>query len=326
MGTGCVAGFANGVIDLIVSPDFTQTITGTPAICPALGSATVSVTGGTPPFSYSWTNPSAVTTITGSSTISLAPCVYVETTADAFGCASYGGSWDVGYVAGFTATVTATAANCTNGTASVSITGGTAPFSYLWSTGATTSSISALVTGTYNLMLTDALGCVDSALNGFVAQTITINDSDVVTPATCIATNGAITAFGSGGMPPYSYLWSNGATTQTITGLGSASYSVTVTDANGCLGWGNSYVSSSTPITVTYATTPSACTTPTGTATLTISGGTGPYSVTWYTTPPQTGATATSLSAGNYYFTVTDAAGCTQSGTVTVPPVEVINI
>jgi len=168
------------------------------------------------------------------------------------------------------------------------------------------------------------LGCVDSSIYGYVPQAVTISVPDVMTPATCIASDGAITAFGSGGTPPYSYLWSNGATTATITGLTSAYYYVTATDANGCIGTGGDYVSASTPITVTYATTPSACTTPTGSATLTISGGTAPYTVTWYTTPPQTGVTATSLLAGNYYFTITDAMGCTQHGTVTVPPVDVI--
>ena len=325
MSTGCVGGFLNGTIASAVSPDFTQTVTTTPAVCPVLGSASALVTsGGVTPFTYVWTN-NAGSTIGTTSTISVPTGVgYNEVTTDALGCSV--GSYDlvVTYAPDFTATVTTTNADCTNGTASVSITGGTAPFSYLWSNGATTNPITGLITGTYTLHLTDALGCVDSALEGFVPQTITITDADVVTPATCIAPNGSIMAFGSGGTPPYSYLWSNGATTQTITGLAGGYYYVRVTDANGCIGSGNDYVSTSTPITVSYATTPSACTAPTGSATLTIGGGTAPYTVTWYTTPPQTGTTATALSAGNYYFSIVDAAGCTQHGTVIVPPVDVI--
>jgi len=226
----------------------------------------------------------------------------------------------------FTATVTTTAANCTNGTATVTITAGTPPFSYLWSTGATTSSISGLVMGSYSVRFSDALGCVSSPIYGYVNQTIAINDSSAVTPATCLDADGAIIAFPSGGVPPYSFLWSTGATTVSVTGLASGPYNVMVTDVNGCIGTHADYISSSTPISVTYTTTPSACTTATGIATLMIAGGTPPYSITWYTTPVQTGVTATSLSAGNYYFHIVDAVGCTRSGIVTVPPIDVINL
>ena len=326
---GCIS---SGYAYLGIVPDFTQSVTITPAVCPGMGSGTVFTTGGAAPFSYSWTNTiTGVITVSSISTVSLTGGYwYYEETTDALGC-SVGYENNVFYTPDFTATVTTTSANCTNGTASVAITGGTAPFSYLWSNGATTASISGLITGTYSLKLTDALGCADSAaidphLSGHVAQSITITLHDVVTPATCIATNGSIISFGSGGMPPYSYIWSNGATTATISGLASGVYTVTATDANGCLGWGGSNVTSSTPITVTYATTPSSCTAPTGTATLYISGGTAPYTITWYTTPVQTTPTATSLSVGNYYFTITDAVGCTQHGTVTVPPIDVINL
>ena len=323
--TGCVAGFLNGSFDMIINPGFTQTVTTTPAICPALGSGIVNVTGGTPPFSYSWTNPITGTVITSStSPVSLPCCIYLERTTDALGCTVSGGSWGVGYVADFTATVTTTSADCTNGTATVALTGGTGPFSYLWSNGATTSSISGLVMGNYNVQVTDALGCVSSGLVGNVAQTITISVPTTPTPATCLSSDGSIIAFGSGGTPPYSFLWSTGATTQNVSGLISGNYNVTATDANGCFGYGYAYVNASTPITVTYSTTPSSCTSPTGTASLIISGGTAPYSITWYTTPVQTTSTATALSSGWYYFHVTDALGCIQNGSVYVPPIDVI--
>ena len=325
MGTGCVGGFEDSMRTIIINPDFTDSLGSTAALCPALGTATAYITGGTGPFTYSWFNASTGTSVGGSTaTLSAPGGSYIEQTSDALGCTA-SMVVTIPYIPDFTATVTATDASCTNGTAAVTVTGGTAPFSYLWSNGATTSSISGLIMGTYTVGISDAAGCtLDTPMSAYVNQTILISAPDVTTPATCINADGSITAFGSGGTPPYTYLWSNGGTTATISGLTSNWYDVTVTDANGCFGTGGDYVGTSTPIYVSYSTTPSACTSPTGTATLMISGGTAPYSITWYTTPVQTGVTATALAAGTYYFFVTDAAGCTQSGTITVPPIDVI--
>jgi uncharacterized repeat protein (TIGR01451 family) len=178
--------------------------------------------------------------------------------------------------------------------------------------------------GTYTATVTDAAGCSYTAWS-YVPQSVTISAPITPTPSTCGAPDGSAIAFGSGGVPPYTYLWSNGATTQSQSGLLPGDYDVTVTDANGCIGNGSSYISASTPITVTYSTVASSCTAPTGSATLAIAGGTAPYSVYWYTSPPQTTATATALSQGNYSFKVTDAVGCLQTGTVTVPPIHIIN-
>ena len=330
LGTGCVSGFNTPGVEVYIAPDFTQTVTTTPAVCPSLGSGNVAVTGGAAPFVYAWTNVLTGVTTTGTaSTLPLPACYYTEVTTDANGCVAHGGSWSVGYVPDFSATVTTTPANCTNGTATTAITGGTAPFSYLWSNGATTASISGLITGMYTVKITDAIGCVDSsgidsALSGYVPQSIYISVMDAVTPATCVDSNGSILAFGSGGMPPYSFLWSNGATTANIGSLSTGYYGVTVTDANGCLGWGGDYVSSTTPIVASYSSTASLCTSPTGTASLSVSGGTAPYNITWYTSPVQTGTTATALSPGYYHFYITDAVGCTQSGSVYVPPIDII--
>jgi hypothetical protein len=126
-------------------------------------------------------------------------------------------------------------------------------------------------------------------------------------------------------MPPYSYLWSNGATTQSQTGLIAGYYGVTVTDVNGCKGIGGANVSAATTITVTATNTPSSCTSPTGTASIVPAGGTLPYNIIWYTTPPQTTATATGLPAGSHSFKVTDAVGCIRTGAVVVPPINIIN-
>lgn len=317
-------------------PPFTYNLAATPESCPVMGSMSATITsGGTAPFTYQWYNTATSAIVGSGNPINLPTGNYGVIITDAAGC-TYGSRYTydsmnyIAYIAPYTISVNATPANCTNGTASVtSISGGAAlPVTYLWSNGATTSSITGLTTGFYNVNVTDALGCVaaiDSS-SVYVPQSVTITVPITPVPATCTDTNGAMIAFGSGGTPPYSYLWSNGATTESITGLGAGYYSVNVTDANGCIGSGSGYVGTSTPITVTYTANPSLCTSPSGNATISPSGGTLPYTILWYTTPPQTGLTATALSAGNYSFKVTDAVGCLQTGTVTVPPIDIISL
>jgi Secretion system C-terminal sorting domain/SdrD B-like domain/SprB repeat len=301
-------------------------------ICPQLDTLSTGVCGGgTAPFTYQWYN-IATTAIVGTSSTVYVPqgFNYGVTVTDAAGC-TYGSMVDgmsaYAYeIPAFSDSVHTTIANCTDGTATAYIYGGgTAPFSYLWSTGATTPSIGSLVTDNYFVTVTDANGCKATASN-FVPQSITITAPVIATAANCAATDGTIIAFGSGGTPPYTYIWSNGATTQGQSGLAANYYSVNVTDANGCIGSDGGTVGSTTPIVVTYTTTPSLCTAPTGTATLNPSGGTAPYTYTWYTTPPQTAVTASALTYGTYSFDVTDAAGCVRSGSVYIPPIDIITV
>ncbi len=332
-GTGSAYTFFAGM------PPMTYTLSATPAVCPASGTITASVSGGTSPYTYQWYNRSTGSIIASGNPASLPTANYGVVITDAAGCV-YGsrvaddGGGLIDYVS-FTATLTATPANCLNGTATVSAigSGAVAPISYLWSTGATTASISGLAKGNYNVTITDALGCVAQADSAFapggptninVPQAITFSLPATTTPATCVASDGAISVFPSGGTAPYSYSWSTGASTSAITGLNAGMYNVTVTDANGCTGSNTYYVSASTPITLTYTSSPSLCTSPSGNASVIAAGGTPPYSYLWYTTPVHTTATITGMNAGTYNVKVTDAAGCIGTGSVVVNPINII--
>jgi hypothetical protein len=310
------------------APPFNYQNSYTNAVCPGLGSATANVSGGTPPYTYQWYTVPGNVNVSTSNPASLPAGQYGVKITDANGCvygsADQSDSLQIGSISSIVCSVATTTAACLNGTATVSTpTGGTAPYSYSWSTGATTSSITGLTMGSYSVAVTDAIGCTQFA-NGYVSQSININANTTPTPATCLQNNGAIISFGSGGTLPYSYLWSNGATTQSQSGITPGYYSVKVTDANGCIGFGGGNVGTTTPITATVAATSSACTSATGTASLTISGGTIPYSIQWFTSPAQTTATATALAPGNYSFKITDNVGCVRTGTVNVAQVNII--
>ncbi|WP_460938993.1 beta strand repeat-containing protein, partial [Spirosoma humi] len=284
------------------------------------GGATVTVSGGTAPYVYAWSTGASTSSVSG-----LAPGSYSVMVTDAAGC-SASTTVTVGNVAGpQLAVLSTTPATClgATGAASVTATGGTAPYTYLWSTGATTSSVSGLVTGTYSVSVTDASGCRDvlpvviNSVPGSLTSTV------ASTPSACGQATGTATVTASGGTTPYTYLWSNGATTNSLTGLVAGVYSVTVTDANGCVSTGSVTISDQSGPSVVVSGTAVSCNgTNTGSARAVVSGGTAPYTYLW-----SNGAStsiASGLAAGNYNVVVTDANGCKVSGTVSLTQPAVI--
>ena len=277
------------------------------------GAIYISVSGGTAPYSYSWSGPGGFTASTEDIT-NLSAGTYIVSVTDANGCVNYD-TFTVNEPAAISITGTVTDANCGNsdGAINITVTGGTAPYTYSWSNGATTEDLTNVPAGTYTVTVTDANGCTASA-------SFTVNDisdlavTGVVYDVLCNGeSTGAIDITVTGGTAPYSYTWTNGATTQDLTNIPAGSYSVTVTDANGCVTTASFVVNEPPAISVTSNITQPTCGNSDGAIDITVSGGTAPYSFSW-----SNGATTEDLlnvSAGTYVVTITDANGCTKQDT-----------
>lgn len=310
---------------------FTYSVASTPAACPSLGSITVSnITGGVAPFSYQFINQNTLQSF-ATNPASVPAGQYSVSVSDATGCrVAYSFSSTIGAFVGNNSPVnvsmSGTAANCTNGTAMATGSGGVAPYTYLWSNGATSQSIGGLSSGSYNCIVTDAQGCYKTGYY-VVSQAINLSFNSSITNATCAQNNGSVLGFVSGGTAPYTFLWSNGATTQNVTGLtGNTTYNVQITDANNCKGTGSVYINATTPVTATYMTSASACTLTTGSATVIPAGGVAPYTTLWYTYPTNTtGNVISNKASGNYSFKITDANGCIRTGTALIPSASTLN-
>ncbi len=242
---------------------------------------------------------------------------------DATGCYASLDSLDIN-CNGLNIQITNTNASCTNGTAQVvSVSGGVSPYTYAWSNAATSSSITGLSSGNYHCIVTDSKGCSGIGYT-YIAQTPTLNLNLTSSPATCNNPDGKSMVFVSGGTAPYTYFWDNGATTQSVSNLKEGYHTVNIKDINGCIALGYVYINTNSPVTVSYTATASSCTGATGTATLSTSGGTTPYTYVWDGLS-FTGNTATGLAVGQYSFTVTDANDCVRRGIVIIPPISQIN-
>lgn len=226
----------------------------------------------------------------------------------------------IGYVPSFEIDLTLTDANCNDGTAAVALTGGIAPFSYSWNTipVQNTPSVNNLSSLTiYEVTVTDATGCTGTRV--FEVQqgnSSNLTGTFSTTPDSCYTGTGTVTCSGVGGVPPYTYQWSTGQNTATVTGLNGGFWGVvTITDNIGCRTRVYPSVLHYSPVSVSLSALSSSCSIPTGSITANTSGGTPPYSYSWNTIPAQNTATASSLTPGLYMVLVTDQSGCTRNAT-----------
>ncbi len=225
-------------------------------------------------------------------------------------------------------TISSTPDACLKGTGTATVTvNGTGNYTYHWTpTGSTSNTISQLSPGLYIFVITDKTsGCSKTdTVKVLAGDTVSIKHFSI--QPTC-TTPGSATTIITGGTPPFTYLWSNGQTTASVSGLQAGTYTCEVTDAKGC--------TDTTVVTLVNPAAPALSLnsvdalcfgSSTGSVTTVVSGGTSPYTYLWSNS--QSSANLYNIPAGTYTLILSDAAACTLTKTITVhqPAPVIINI
>ncbi|NDB35679.1 MAG: hypothetical protein EB023_10160, partial [Flavobacteriia bacterium] len=281
------------------------------------GAIDATISGGVIPYTYLWSNGAVTQDIN-----SLTAGTYNLTLTDANGCSQP-----------FTTTITqpnnpiilteshanVTCFGLSNGSINLTVTGGTAPYSYVWNSGPTSQDVFNLPAGNYSVVVTDINGCIANLAVAITQPLAPLSNTAVVSSANCFGqSSGSINLTVNGGTAPYVYSWNNGAFTEDLSNVGSGNYTVNITDNNGCTSSGSYTIGQpALPLAISETHQDILCFgTSSGSINLTVSGGTAPYTYLW-----NNGSVIEDLvniPAGTYTVTVTDANGCTSTTTVTL--------
>lgn len=290
-----------------------------PSIGCAGSTTTLSASSSVGNAGYAWAGPNsgnpAGTTPNASSTIVNAAGTYTVTVTDpGSGCSASSSVSVSASGSNVQASTTAGNAVCGNngGSASVSASGGNGTYAYLWSNGSTSASLSNISPGTYNVTVTSASCSATSTVN--VGSGGSVNVSTTSTDAGCSA-NGAANALATAGTGTFSYLWSNGASTASISGLSAGTYTVTVSSGN-CTATASAVVNAASGITLAPTASSATCGSSNGSADANVISGNGPFTYLW--SNAATGASISNVAAGSYSVTVNGPGNCSATGVVTV--------
>lgn len=197
--------------------------------------------------------------------------------------------------------------------------GGISPYTYAWSNGDTTTSLTGLCGGTYTVTVTDSMNH-EEEFEITVPEPDEIEPNFTALPSSCAFGNGQISAAASGGTGGYTYQWNDSANTtdSVILDAGIGWFTVTITDNSGCFIVDSAEVgTSNSGLSGTVNTTVENCGQANGQATMDMTFGNPPYTYNWVQSGA-TSSTVTGLSAGTYDVIVTDNLGCQEqfNGTV----------
>lgn len=317
----------DGVIELLVGTSFQvleynsdlykcswlslpKTIQNVSCISNSDGSIQVSAVGSTGPYQYNWNNGSTSQTLNN-----LMVGTYIVTVQDAIGCVLV----DTSLIeqSKIAATYSKTNEYCNptqNGSATVLITQGSPPYSYLWSNGKTTATIGDLSSGTYSVQVIDAKSCTTSHTFQIDKDELdfTLNGQNV----TCFGlSNGSIVPLIIKGTSPMTYNWSNGKTDDRLYFVDAGNYSLSMTDSHGCVQSQSIEITQPADLQLSVTIVKDNSTTPfgDGSASINVIGGTPPYTIQWNDPFYQTTVTAINLLSGPYQVTIFDSKNCSKT-------------
>ena len=277
------------------------------------GSAEVTVNvGGT--NNYQWDDPSLQTNL---ALTNVGAGTYQVTVSNAGGCTATA-TVDISEPALLELTTTSSDALCygdPSGTATAEVNGGTQPYSYLWSTGNTTSVLASLGAGTFLLTVTDNNGCtaIEQVIISEPAE-VRLNLTQAQNISCFSGSDGQISVTSTGGIDPVNYLWNTGTIGPDANSLPAGTYTVTITDANGCSSTLSQALTQPNELTGFATNIDVKCHGQNdGELHLDINGGSIPYNANWQGPGNfnSSGQDLTNLFAGNYMSTITDINGCT---------------
>jgi uncharacterized protein (TIGR02145 family) len=286
---------------------------------------TNTISGGTEPYTYTWTPSASTQNLTG-----ISAGTYSVTVTDSHECTATS-SVEITQPEVLTSVLSAGSVACNGGTASITnaVSGGTTPYTFAWDNGSNTQDLSGVTAGTYAVTVSDNRGCSVTATAEITQPeilTITLN-------AGTIACNGGTTTISStveGGTEPYQYAWSTDATTDNLTNAVAGTYSVTITDANTCSTNAVTTITQPDELSVTISGSTSVCEGTSTRLTANVSGGTSGYTYAWSSGETSEEITTTNITAATpYSVTVSDANSCSATASVSVsvgttPGVEIV--
>jgi len=275
-------------------------------------SVSIGVAGGTVPYTFAWSNGDTTQNISN-----LGAGTYDVTVTDSNGC-QLAQSFSITEPPLLELSETHTDILCfgdATGAIDATTTGGTIPYSFSWSNSSSNEDLTAVTAGTYTLTSTDDNGCTSTLSVTITQPLMGLALSSTPTAVLCYGgSDGAIDLTITGGTASYSLQWNNSQTSEDLSGIQAGSYTVTITDANGCTLLQSIEVDQpDAPLTLAGNGSSICLGATNGEVIVEVNGGTPVYSYQWDSNPDDTLDVLTNLEPGTYTVVVTDQNGCTES-------------
>ncbi len=297
----------------------------------ATGSLLFSPTGGTPGYTYQWSNSTSLYSESSASISNVVADNYLVVVTDLNGC-SFSASGTISQSTQMVLSTSAVNVNCsggTDGSVNLSVLGGNSPYSYVWSNtiGAIVSNNQDLLnipSSNYSVLVTDNLGCIKTISQVVTEPENPLAVASLVSDVLCFGlSTGDIDLTVTGGTSPFTFSWSNSVNTEDLSNVVAGLYSFVVTDNNGCTFSNNVTITQPlAPLSVTNSSVNVSCFNgANGAIDLTVAGGTSPYTYSWANGLYLLSFTSQDLAnipAEFYQFAVIDAKGCSVLDTIEI--------